>query len=368
MASKAKASKKVVVASDASDTETANPVSDTETKTKTKTSKGKAKVVVPDSATESESEPEINISEMSNKTKKKVVVPPTIKDSEDEGEAAKPDKLTSATTIENTGDTDDDNESNGKWTNRFMRNPAEAKLIMDFLDVMKNKYEGFDGEQLNELWNLVCHKSRDEMTKLYKKSKKREEKQKVKFQPSGLEKPPRSGRDIFIKELANKNKAAGIKMNIKEQSEAWTAVSEANKEKYRVKAEELKQKFQDAVAKQKKEAIAKGEFAEDRPKKYMTAYFLFRNDELPKLKTKYTIDPASLAGKTEEEVKAIKLANKEKIDQALKTAWDNINPTVKGKYESQVAKDKAKYEKAIAEWKEKEEKRQAAQKPATASA
>lgn len=369
MASKTKASKKVIVASDASDTENPTPISDSETKTKTKTSKGKSKVVVPDSG--SESEPEINISEMASKTKKKVAVPATIKDSDDEADEAdeaKPDtKLTSATTIENSGDTDDENDSNGKWTNRFMRNPAEAKLIMDFLDVMKNKYEGFDGEQLNELWNMVCHKSRDEMTKLYKKSKKREDKQKVKFQPAGLDKPPRCGRDIFLKELAVKNKESGIKMKIKEQSDAWNAVPEANKEKYRAKAEKLKADYVQAAANQKKEAISKGEFAEDKPKKYMTSYFLFRHEELPKLKAKFALDPATLAGKTEEEVKAIKLANKEKIDLAMKNAWDNINPTQKGKLESQVAKDKAKYEKAIAEWKEKEEKRKAALKtPASA--
>lgn len=322
----------------------------------------------------SDSEVEVNVS-----TKKPVDVPPTVKeetkrgrkpkaaDTTDDEAAAAPEptplpaasassKLTSASTIETASE--DEAEQDGTWTTRLSKNLDEVKTILDLLEFLKKNYNGMDETATTDIWNKLCNKPIDDMKKLYNKYKKRQRKQKAKFEPKDVPKPPRCGRYIFMKELAAKNKAATppITMDLKQQNEEWNKLTPIQKDRYTQMSDKAKKEYADTVAKQKLEAIEAGDFQEPAPKRPITSYIRFRTDYLPKVKAKLpavNVD-AAIAGKTEEESKAIKKKLREeyseKMEASLKDKWENLATDKKKAYDEAAAKDKQRYETEYTAW------------------
>ena len=192
-------------------------------------------------------------------------------------------KLTSAATIETASD--DDTEQDGTWTTRLSKNLDEVKTILDLLEFLKKNYNGMDETSINDIWNKLCNKPVDDMKKLYAKHKKRQVKQKAKFAPTDLPKPPRCGRYIFMKELTTKNKAANppIKMDLKQQNDEWKKLTPVQQDRYTQLADKAKKEYLEAVANQKATAIESGDFPEPSPKRPVTSYIRFRTEFLPKI-------------------------------------------------------------------------------------
>jgi len=284
-------------------------------------------------------------------------------------------KLTSATTIESASE--DDNELDGTWTNRLIKNPAEIKTLIDLLEFLKKNYNGMDESSITDIWNKLCNKSMDEMKKLYSKSKKRATKAKAKFQPKDILKPPRSGRQIFMRELTARNKAlkTPIKMDIKQQNEEWSKIPQAEKDRYNMIALTAKQEYAQSVEKQKAEAISSGDFPEPPPKRPISSYILFRTEVLPKVKAKLpdikaVIDDA-INGKTPEEQTAIKSKLRkdynDKVEAAMKDKWTNISAEKKKFYDDAAAKDRVRHQAEVLAWTKRCEERKAAKLAANAN-
>ena len=284
-------------------------------------------------------------------------------------------KLTSATTIESASE--DDNELDGTWTNRLIKNPAEIKTLIDLLEFLKKNYNGMDESSITDIWNKLCNKSMDEMKKLYSKSKKRATKAKAKFQPKDILKPPRSGRQIFMRELTARNKAlkTPIKMDIKQQNEEWSKIPQAEKDRYNMIALTAKQEYAQSVEKQKAEAISSGDFPEPPPKRPISSYILFRTEVLPKVKAKLpdikaVIDDA-INGKTPEEQTAIKSKLRkdynDKVEAAMKDKWTNISAEKKKYYDDAAAKDRVRHQAEVLAWTKRCEERKAAKLAANAN-
>ena len=277
-------------------------------------------------------------------------------------------ELTSAATIDTASG--DETEQDGTWTTRLTKNLDEVKTILDLMEFLKKNYNGMDETSMMDIWNKLCNKPIDEMKKLYAKNKKRQVKQKAKFAPKDLTKPPRCGRDIFMKELTAKNKAATppITMNLAQQNAEWKKQTPVQQDRYTQMAEKAKKEYADAVAKQKTSAIEAGDFPEPAPKRPITSYLRFRTDYLPKVKAKLPDVKAAIesaiAGKTPEEEKAIRgQLRKEynvKMEAALKDKWDNLATDKKKLYVDAAAKDKQRYETEYADWAKRCDERKAA--------
>jgi hypothetical protein len=335
----------------------------------------KKQVKVPPTIKEDNVETKSTLSTKSKKGKTPVLTPTSDTEgatTDDEIKLPSNTKLTSAattlsssTTIESAGE-EDEGSAVGSWTNRLKNNLHEYKTIRDFLKFLKQNYNGMDEHSIADIWDKLSSISMDEMEKLYSKSKKRDVKKLAKFQASGLQKPPRSGRDVFLKELTAKNKAANppVKMTLAEQNAEWVKLSDSAKTKYVEMVEKSKQEYELAYQSQKTEAIKNGDFPEDAPKRPLNSYFRFRQDYLPLVKASLeTPDYVSAcAGKDEQEKKKIKSQlskeYKKSIEDALKLKWDNLPAKKKEVYDTATAKDKEIYDKAIQAWKERSVSRQ----------
>ena len=180
---------------------------------------------------------------------------------------------------------EDEAEQDGTWTTRLTKNLDEVKTILDLLEFLKKNYNGMDETSTTDIWNKLCNKPVDDMKKLYAKHKKRQVKQKAKFAPTDLPKPPRCGRYIFMKELTTKNKAANppIKMDLKQQNDEWKKLTPVQQDRYTQLADKAKKEYLEAVANQKATAIESGDFPEPSPKRPVTSYIRFRTEFLPKI-------------------------------------------------------------------------------------
>ena len=280
--------------------------------------------------------------------------------------------LSSSTTIESAGE-EDEGSAVGSWTNRLKNNLHEYKTIRDFLGFLKQNYNGMDEHSIADIWDKLSSISMDDMDKLYSKNKKREVKKKAKFQASGLPKPPRSGRDVFLKELTAKNKAADPpkKMSLKEQNDEWVKLDETIRNKYIEQVEKAKREYELAYQKQKLTAIQSGDYPEDAPKRPLNSYFRFRKDFLPLVKGSVP-EPNyddELAGKDDTEKRLIKTKlgkeYKKKVEDALKAKWDSLPAKKKDAYDAATAKDKATYDDALKAWRERTTARQNAKNEKT---
>ena len=266
-------------------------------------------------------------------------------------------KLTSADTVEGTVVAGEDSNSNGIWTNRFKKSPKDGKLIIEFINIIKEQYAGFKNSDTNELWGLVCSVSMNDIMKLYRKTSKRDLKKQSEFQPVNLEKPIRSGRDMFVKELCARNKANGITMKIVEIGNEWLKLDKMEQEKYNRKVARMKAEYQSAYDKQLKTAIDNGAYPEPKPKRPVSAYLQFRADIANMVHKKHVLDPRKLEGKTPEEVKAMKAEVKKTIQEDIDSQWKQLSESQLAKYKEIFNEDKKRFESEMKAWTERAKER-----------
>lgn len=190
-------------------------------------------------------------------------------------------------------------------------------------------------------------KAREEGIKLAKGDKKADILQKLGMEgvktkkkrspkdPNAPKRPP-TAYLLFSNAVRNKVKAelesGGEKVSLpevsKETGERWRKLSAKEKKKYEDQHAKLMEPFEQEMAKYKaeKEKNAK-------PKKSLTAFFLFSNDHRAEVKKANPDLPVS------------------DIAKEMGKKWKAVKPAQKKKYEELAAKEKQKYEKALEKWK-----------------
>lgn len=126
-------------------------------------------------------------------------------------------------------------------------------------------------------------------------------------------------------------------------AERWKTMSEKEKQRFHQMAEKDKKRYESEMANYKP---AKGEKGKKRkrtkdpnaPKRSLSAFFWFSNDERPKVKESM---PDATVGD---------------IAKELGRRWNEVSSEVRSKYEALAAKDKARYEKEVKAYKVKKSK------------
>jgi len=134
-------------------------------------------------------------------------------------------------------------------------------------------------------------------------------------------------------------------------ADRWKTMSEKEKQRFHQMAEKDKKRYDSEMANYKpsknEKASRKRKRAKDpnAPKRALSAFFWFCNDERPKVKETM---PDTTVGEVAKE---------------LGRRWNDISDEVKAKYEALAAKDKARYEKEANAYKSKKTKESAKPKP-----
>jgi len=124
----------------------------------------------------------------------------------------------------------------------------------------------------------------------------------------------------------------------KKCAERWKTMNEGEKKRFHMMAEKDKKRYESEMSTYVPPAGGKGGRGKKKkdpnaPKRALSAFFHFCNDERPKVK-------AQMGDATVGE-----------IAKELGRRWQDCNEEVKGKYEAMAAKDKERYEKAMAAYK-----------------
>lgn len=130
----------------------------------------------------------------------------------------------------------------------------------------------------------------------------------------------------------------------KKCSDTWKKMSEAEKKKYIQMADKDKKRYESEMSTYvppKDGGKKKGKKAKkdpNAPKRALSAFFWFCNDERNKVKA--TLPAGAGVGEVSKECAA---------------RWNNLSQSAKAKYEALAAKDKARYEKEINAYRKKQE-------------
>jgi high mobility group protein B1 len=126
----------------------------------------------------------------------------------------------------------------------------------------------------------------------------------------------------------------------KKCAERWKTMSDKEKQRFHLLADKDRKRYESEMSNYKPPKGEKGKKRKrakdpNAPKRALSAFFWFCNDERPKVKV---ILPDSSVGEVAKE---------------LGRRWQDVDPQVKSKYEALAAKDKARYEKEIKAYKAK---------------
>lgn len=130
----------------------------------------------------------------------------------------------------------------------------------------------------------------------------------------------------------------------KKCSDTWKKMSESEKKKFIQLADKDKKRYDSEMANYVPPKDVKGKKGKkakkdpNAPKRALSAFFWFCNDERNKVKA--SLPEGSGVGDVSKECARL---------------WANLSPAQKGKYEALAAKDKARYEKEIASYRKKQE-------------
>ena len=226
------------------------------------------------------------------------------------------------------------------WNGRFKSNPKEGKFFLDFLDKLKNH---FDGIPVDDVIQTFWGEEREVLEKLIKKANKREKKEEAKFSPKDLKKAP-TANILFQRKYKEDCDKSNKKFNLKECSEAYKKLTEKDKAKYVAESQKLKEQYNDDFERLRTEAIKNGEFPEDKPKRPMTAYFRFLGDVRAKLSEKHK----NMADR--------KAANGV-ITKEAAAMWNELSDKDKTKYEDAYKKEKEAFDVKQKVWESKETER-----------
>lgn len=128
----------------------------------------------------------------------------------------------------------------------------------------------------------------------------------------------------------------------KKCSDSWKKMSEAEKKKYIQMADKDKKRYDTEMSTYVPTKDAKGKKGKkakkdpNAPKRALSAFFWFCNDERNKVKE--TLPPGASVGE---------------VSKGCAARWNGLSSSAKAKYEALAAKDKARYEKEIASYRKK---------------
>jgi hypothetical protein len=215
-------------------------------------------------------------------------------------------------------------------------NSKNAKILVPFyfniLDIIS---ENYNIDRL-ELAAFLDGKSIEDRMKQLKKLRKRDKKDNEKFQADGLDKP-KSPMELYRLEYRKNCQENNIEYKNDSFRDSWRNLPESEKSKFIKENEKLKSKYEKEFERQKKDAINRGEFLPDEPKRPLNAYMIFKGDCSSNIKKFLT--------KTEQKIYS-SLANKDRI-KFISGKWKDMceNDTEKRlSYELLSLKDKHRYE------------------------
>ena len=215
-------------------------------------------------------------------------------------------------------------------------NKKNGKVLIPFyfniLDVISDNYN----IDRNELASFLDGKSIEDRMKQLKKLRKRDKKDNEKFHAEGLEKP-KSPMELYRLEYRKNCQENNIEYKNDSFRDSWRNLPETEKSRFVKENEKLKSKYEKEFERQKKEAINRGEFLPDEPKRPLNAYMIFKGDCGSNIK--------KFLSKNEQKQYA-SLSNKERI-KFISTKWKDMceNDTEKRlSYELLSMKDKHRYE------------------------
>jgi hypothetical protein len=234
---------------------------------------------------------------------------------------------------------------------------------------------GFTEEISELIWEKIIFKvpTSHDATRMHKQysdslDKKRKSEKKVKlpkFQPTGLAKPARSGREIFIKKIvaANKMKDAPEKMNLAQYNSAWNSLPEKEKLHYNKKCADMKTKYKTESDAQLATAVSVGDYPEPKPKRPASPYIIFCTRERPSIKAEISANmpPPNVQGLTPEESKSIMKTHTAEIFAAIQSElsrrWAEIDPEDKEVLQAKYNVANTRSTEELQKWKARNEAR-----------
>lgn len=231
-------------------------------------------------------------------------------------------------------------EQHSIWNGRFKANPKEGKFFLEIVDRLGAQ---FDGMPVEEIIQTFWGEDREVLVKLIKKANKREKKEEAKFAPKELKKAP-SANILFQRDFKARCDKTGGKFDLKTCSEAYKALSDKEKAKYKKEAETLKAQYKAEYERLRNQAISNGEFPEDKPKKPLSGYFRFLAD---------------VRGELSERLSS-KYSGKDLNSNITKEAgqmWTALDDAKKAKYELAYKKEKEVYDAKMKDWEAMETQR-----------
>jgi hypothetical protein len=209
----------------------------------------------------------------------------------------------------------------------------------------------FEKDAVEKIYSVLWGGPKVELEKVVTKANKREKKKEEKFVPSGIDRP-QSYRQLFSKKYKEQCDATGEKYSFKGLNDAWNALSKKEQAKYKADAEKLKNEYIAEQERQKGEAIKNGTHASPEPKRPISAYFHFLEENRADIAKN---EKLLAEFKTNEDGK-VTTANQQ-ITKAAGKLWRELPEKKKAKYEEKYKKDKERYLEELAAWKEKETER-----------
>jgi hypothetical protein len=201
---------------------------------------------------------------------------------------------------------------------------------------------------------LLWGESKESLDKVIKKSNKRKVIEKAKFVPKGLTKPATSALVVYARKLKEECEKNGTKYTNELKNEKWSKISAKEKEACQKIFEKERDTYKAEIERQRNDAIKKGEFPEDKPKRGQTAYFHFLAEVRPKLTEKFKVTEADVKNMTPEELKEKKSTSNTNITKEAAEMWKALSDKQKAKYVAMQEKDKELYAVKEAEWKKRD--------------
>lgn len=232
-------------------------------------------------------------------------------------------------------------ETHSIWYGRLKSKPHEAKLFKEFITELGKTF--VDEEGIKDIISHFWGKSEEELNELIKLQNKREKKVKDKFAPDNIVKA-KSAYHLFTKDFVLECTKNEIKFTLTGLSTAWKALSKTEKEKYNQAAINKKKEYEIQYNVLKNKAIENGTISVDKPKRPLSSFFRYLNDNRDKIKEKLV-----KAGETE------KLNTK--ITSEAGKLWESLSAKAKEPYEKAFFEENEKYSELLKEWKVNETSR-----------
>ena len=242
----------------------------------------------------------------------------------------------------------------GLWNSIMHKQERVGVTIRKFIDLCNSTFKDFDEELL---LSIVWDKGYKSLVKHNIKNGRKEQKKKAIYASTTLSKPPRSGYIIFNKEHSAKCKKNGTKYVKADVEKQWQNMSEDDKDVYRNKAKKLQDEYQTSLQKEKEQAIKDGLFPEDKPKRPVNEWILFRTEIYSEVAEKHKPTEAEISNMDDSELSTYKKEVQKKIQTEIKDRWDNLSKKQKEKYFKLKTEKQKQYLLDMEKWQSKEEER-----------